>query len=74
MLDPETAFADVRKADGTRLDVLNGQLLLTCHPEALTVCPACPDLHVQVLPAASGLNLRTLALGLLHLADHLDDD
>ena len=61
-------------ADGPRFDVLGGQLLLTCHPEALNVCAACPDLHVQVLPTASAPNLRTLALGLLHLADHLDDD
>lgn len=53
--------------------VSDGRLVVTFHPESLNVCKHCPDLHALVLEVASKENIRRLALGLAHLAEHVDD-
>jgi hypothetical protein len=61
---------DAIPADAT-FTVSDGRLVMTCRPESLNVCKHCPDLHVLVLEVASKENLRQLAVGLAHLAEHL---
>ena len=63
-----------RALDDITFDVSHGRLILTCAPDALAVCGDCPDLHVQVLGVGSAENIRTLAAGLLHLAQHVERD
>jgi hypothetical protein len=49
---------------------MDGELLMTVAPDAVSVCNACPDVHIRVLEVATPENIRVLAAGLLHLAGH----
>lgn len=60
-------------SDGMRVHIAaDGSLVLTVRPEAVDVCPQCPDFHITLSAHGTAANLRILAAGLCHLADHLE--
>lgn len=58
----------------TEFTISDHKLILTFPPESLNVCKHCSDLHVLVLEVGTPENIRQLALGLLHLVEHVDGD
>jgi hypothetical protein len=59
----------------TRVDVDgDGALILTISSEDLLVCARCPNLHVRLRGLGTPARIRLFALGLFHLADHVEEE
>jgi hypothetical protein len=66
---------DIVRPGSTRFDVDDdGALILTIAADDLRVCPRCPNLHIRLIGAGTADQIRALAAGLLHLADHVAAD
>lgn len=68
-------LCDLRHVPGTTEPyfTLTGDLLvLTLKPEAMLVCPHCPNIHVRVLAAVTPTEIRGLASQFLTLANQLE--
>ena len=57
--------------DAIEFKVESERLILTVTPDLLHVCRHCPNLHILVLAKVTKQELRKLAAGIAHLAEHL---